>query len=926
MSKNKTINGLFRRLSPSKVHYLLIPALVLLLVDTARAFKPTDEFGHVGITRDGLIPITQTLSNGQIARFSERAIREIRDANAGVDDLTGEFFDQDAHCDNEGLLGCSVRILGIQTRVLNHLRDGNGVEARKQLGRALHTIQDFYAHSNWVNNPGPAHTDINSALGNSLFRGVGPNEDTCEDDFFDNELIGAGLTGITTGYFGSFEPPDDKCAHGVLPGVGIHKDNPGRPFFNEARALAVDATTAFVHGILRAVQDNDGAIRAFMDVGIELQLLGFVIDDTGSMVDDINGVKNSVTQIVTKLRESGRKPDQSLLQRFNDPLVPPPFLTPDPQAFLAAVNAIEPSGGGDCPELSQQGLLSAIGAAYSGSSLYFYSDASAKDAFLAPVVSITAFFKHIKINYILTDSCSSVDPAYVAGAQKTGGQVFSLRSDEIDKVFSLIEPSLSGDLQPLLLVNDTLTGTSKDYLIPIDSTITALTFSIMTDPTATMTVIRPTGEEIMVSDPDTTVTELSSGRIITIGAPATGIWHLQVDGEIGNVSASVMGNSPIQVNTFSFVELRGRLAHEGFFPLTGEPVVGKPLIARANVLGPFATVAFELRSEAGEVLQSIDLTAGGVDGAAMDDFVGSFELPREAFRVYAKGMDQNGLPFMRTFSPVFLGQTVEVTAGVSTAQIMPGASTTLRFHVTNLGVPDTFIITAMDDHGFVTRTSPQTLSLDTNATAAIGVDVTVPLATPVDTTVLLTVVAQSRANPAVSSGATTTLEVMEAGIPFALFEVKELTIHLAGRPQEDAADRTRVHTKAEKLARQAATSDGPTRDDTFAMRAFFTLGTGSDGIFPDREVVGLQIGTLAITIPAGAFKAQDDGQFTFQGSIDGVALNAVIQSAGAERFEFQVRGSHANLMGTANPVRVNLAIGDDSGRSTVIAHFGKQTD
>ena len=58
------------------------------------------------------------------------------------------------------------------------------------------------------------------------------------DDFFDRTLTGAGLTSLTTGYFGSAEPPPGKCAHGVLAGAGIHKDAPGRPFHAQARAAA----------------------------------------------------------------------------------------------------------------------------------------------------------------------------------------------------------------------------------------------------------------------------------------------------------------------------------------------------------------------------------------------------------------------------------------------------------------------------------------------------------------------------------------------------------------------------------------------------------------------------------------------------------------------------------------------------------------
>lgn len=610
----------------------------------------------------------------------------------------------------------------------------------------------------------------------------------------------------------------------------------------------------------------------------------------------MRSMEYSVAQIIAQIIGSKRKPDQFLLERFNDPVVQhPPFVTSDPNALLAAVNAIDPSGGGDCPELSQEGLLAAVGAAHSGSTLYFYSDASAKDAFLAPFVIVTALVKNIKINYVLTGTCSPVDLAYVAGAQKTGGQIFFLRSDETGKIANLIEPSLSGDLQPLLIVNDTLTAAGKEHLIPVDSTITAVTFSITTDTAATIKIIRPTGGEVTASDPDTTVTDISSGRIITVVTPMSGVWRLQVSGT-GNFSASVMGNSSIGLDNFSFVELRGRLGHEGLFPITRQPVASEPLIALANVMGPFGTVEFELRSEAGDVLKTINLTEGGSDNAAADDFVGSFDLPRETFRVYAKGTDEDSLNFIRVFPPTFLGQTVKVTADVSTAQIKPGDTTTIRFDVTNLGVFDNFKITTMDDHGFVARVSPENITLGTNESATIEVDLTVPNSTPTGTTALLTVVAQSAANPAISNSAVMNLEVIESGFTFDAFDIKELNI---------------------KFGHHAS-------DDRFKMRAFFKLGAGSNGNHADIEPVGIQIGTFSTTLPSGSFLADKHGRFRFKGVIDGVALEAVIRPLENGHFEFTVRGDHANLMGTVNPVKVNLAIEDDSGNTTATAKFKKE--
>src|SRR5882724_1572915 len=278
---------------------LLIFVALTTLTTAVVAFKPTAEFGHVGIVKDALSLITRTASTGETLKFSARAIDQIRDATAGVDEIfssRGEFSVPQAHCDDELLPECSQRIIDIKNAVINLAIARNGDEARAQLGRALHTLQDFYAHSNWVNAPGPSNVSFNPVLGIGLVPKLRMADATCIDDLFDGTLTGKGLTDITTGYFGSLEPPPSKCAHGVLSGAGIHKDEPGRPFFVAARARAVEGTMNFVNQILNAhgVSGNDAAVRALMDAH---GTLGFIIDNTGSMGPVISGVKAVVSQI-----------------------------------------------------------------------------------------------------------------------------------------------------------------------------------------------------------------------------------------------------------------------------------------------------------------------------------------------------------------------------------------------------------------------------------------------------------------------------------------------------------------------------------------------------------------------------------------------------------------------------------------------------
>ncbi|MBZ5556408.1 MAG: hypothetical protein LAO77_03930 [Acidobacteriia bacterium] len=743
-----------RRTLLSYRHIVTMLAVACGLVTTVIAFKPTAEFGHVGIVTDAVTPITRTSSSGETMKFSARAIRQIRDATAGVDEIfssRGEFSVPQAHCDDELLPDCSRRIIDIKNAVINLIKDEatrNGEEARAQLGRALHTLQDFYAHSNWVNNPGPNNGTFNGALGVSVLTRLSPTEPTCIDDFFDGTLTGRGLTDITTGYFGGVEPPANKCAHGVLPGAGIHKDEPGRPFFVPARARAVDGTRDFVNQILNApgVAGNDDAIRALMDIR---GTLGFVIDDTGSMGSSIDGVKTAVGQIVTSVQDPKKRPDNYLLETFNDPTIGTPFVTTDAGALLGAVNAIFVNGGGDCPELSQSGLLAAIAAARSGSKLYFFSDASAKDASLAGNVTAAANAKKIIINYVLTGSCSPVDPAYISGAQNTGGQLFFIGRNETGKIFGLIEPSLTGDLQPMMLLNTTLGSGSTSVTVPVDSTLTSVTFSVSLDLLSAVHVIRPSGAEVLPTDPDATITVLSTGRIVTVRTPSPGDWQLQIAGA-GDLSASVMGNSALELADFNFVERRGRPEHEGLFPINGQPVLGTTQIGRATMSGDFSNAQFELVSPAGATLQAITLTAGTDPDAAADEFVGNVDLPAAPFRVSVRGTDANGFAFVRTFPPTLRAQSVRVRAVAQGVRLTPGATTPVQFEVTNLGSPVSFLVSAVDDAHLVSGVGPLTLTLGPNESATTTVSLTVPAGTTLlfDT---LTVVARSAADAAINN-------------------------------------------------------------------------------------------------------------------------------------------------------------------------------
>ncbi len=90
---------------------------------------------------------------------------------------------------------------------------------------------------------------------------------------------------------------------------------------------------------------------------------------------------------------------------------------------------------------------------------------------------------------------------------------------------------------------------------------------------------------------------------------------------------------------------------------------------------------------------------------------------------------------------------------------------------------------------------------------------------------------------------------------------------------------------------------------------------------PRHQRVSLEIGAFTLTIPAGSFRADRKGRFKLEGTIDGVALEAVIRPLGLGRFDLKAEGRGANLRGLTNPVTVGLLLGDDGGRTTVLAEL-----
>ncbi len=188
------------------------------------------------------------------------AVKEIEYENTDVDNP----FKKDskiaaAHFDAEQFRESSLRLIKLKKQVISLIKNvgDNEVEyikARKVAGRLLHTLQDFYSHSNWIE---AGNNDPLSILGDKIISDdqiAGADEKTCRnctsaglrhiiglgDDDCNNNLLNTRK--LTSGYYGGQDVAKPvgvgKCSHGGLfdgsrhlgSKGGINKDGSGRVF------------------------------------------------------------------------------------------------------------------------------------------------------------------------------------------------------------------------------------------------------------------------------------------------------------------------------------------------------------------------------------------------------------------------------------------------------------------------------------------------------------------------------------------------------------------------------------------------------------------------------------------------------------------------------------------------------------------------
>jgi hypothetical protein len=137
------------------------------------------------------------------------SMRKARDAiieaNKMVDDTKGVPLEKDlgeAHFDDELFVKGQQRLMDLRSQMIEALKTFNVASARTLLGRQLHTLQDFYAHSNWVE---MGNREISGIIGVTGQTGYPPNNVSTCSEFCGNSNDAA--------YMKSIQCADD-CKYG----------------------------------------------------------------------------------------------------------------------------------------------------------------------------------------------------------------------------------------------------------------------------------------------------------------------------------------------------------------------------------------------------------------------------------------------------------------------------------------------------------------------------------------------------------------------------------------------------------------------------------------------------------------------------------------------------------------------------------------
>jgi hypothetical protein len=636
---------------------------------------------HESITDAAVRDFALNVFPGFFTTEMEDALEEIVRANAAVDFGTSAGIPHH-HFDDESFVRGSLRLLFLRMRTIAALQSGDARAARTAFGAALHTLQDFYSHSSWIE-LGETAPLAQLGTGPWSLPTPGPSESTCAwlGGLPTAILAQTGRVLVTSGYYPT--GPTGKCLHGGFTGQafasGINKDStsflltPSRSPEQHltAAAIAQTATKQFLQSLKDDPEVTEGDIALLLGATGAVRITNLDPAEVASFAITLDGASYAATIL------PGESFDLPPLAAFDGTL-------------QLAVSGASKTGlvqyavrVPDCAELADVRP----------------DDAAAKTTFPASTRRHLARFVR----------------------QPGSGSPYTTNRYTLRRSSTPARPRET--VVRLASISDTSTGAARSYAVWVDSTLSEVTFAAFG--ASRFALQRPDGTAVAANDPMVTALRApDGGELWTIAHPARGRWTAIAT---GTFTLLAEGRSTLDLRSFDFVALGGREGHEGLFPLPGHPLAAQPASAMAVLSEAVSSLQIELRRVDGRVLATLALPITQ-PSAPHRFFATDLELPDESFLAYATGTNAAGERFERLRGALYERPSVRVEAPPS-RQIAPGVPTSTAFAVTNFGRADTFAFTALDDAGWIALVSPPSAFLGANQTVTVTVQMQPPAGT-----------------------------------------------------------------------------------------------------------------------------------------------------------------------------------------------------
>ncbi|XP_026795878.3 von Willebrand factor A domain-containing protein 7-like [Pangasianodon hypophthalmus] len=772
--------------------------IMILMASQTLAFMPllSKSRTHKDITRDAILQTTADICKSRAlqegrnfvlpgaltvksvagscyssdsAKDFQSSLDEIIMYNAWVD--IRHPFTASYHFDNEEFLSGRDLITKGVSAVKDSVKQQSYQAAREALGKILHTLQDFYSHSNWIE-LGKREPYSNLIKPDTPISNIADSEtcSKCVDDVCVGNILQEVITQqkLTSGYFG-LSKPKGKCSHGGNADLssqgqgGINKDTTtsSHGYLHEvAASVATAATRELLQDIRAAVGDSEFLRMLGLS---QTSVLCFVIDTTSSMSEDIDEVRRVTSSIVDSKTGTAAQSSEYILVPFNDPDYGPLTRTTDANVFKEQLNALTAAGGGDSAEMCLSGLQLALTGSPPQTKIFVFTDADAKDKGLKNTVRALIERTKSVVTFMLTNTTSSrrrrrsveradgqqqVSPqlfnsqVYQNLAQASGGHAIEVTKETLSQAMNIIAVTSRSTLVTLFQAVRN-PAKAESFSVFVDSSVQNLTIYI-TGNSPDYTITSPSGVSQSSSELNGALGLIQRvGNFQTVQpnvAEQAGLWLFSIK-STQPYSIKVVGQSEVDF-LFDFVEPSQGL-HAGYAELNSRPAANNNVTLLVTMVGADSVKPTELSLVEASSSNSFN---GILEEVASGQYLVTFNsIPAGEFTVRVVGQISSSRStdynFQRQSPTQFQTSSVNITTQ-PVGTVEPGKQLTLPFTVATKGSGGSFNIRVSNDRNFDTLFNTS-LTLESGGSANGTVTLTVPENTSSGTDVTVTIEAEA---------------------------------------------------------------------------------------------------------------------------------------------------------------------------------------